>query len=359
MEFLQLFSNVFYIFLAILVLLFMVTIHELGHYVAGKILKFKILEFSIGFGPVLYKRKSKKTGELFLIKLIPLGGYCAFDGEDEEKNNPEAFNNQKPWKRIIVLVSGVFMNFLFSVLLAVIIFATVGMYFPSVSEVLPDSDTVISEEYKLKEGDIILAVDGNYLYLNGDLKTELNKFEDNDIINVTVIRDNTRQNISIKKRNYLSTDNDGNDITATGLGILQGFDSYRLGFFESISKGIVYCFKMAGVILIFFGKLITGQLSFSQIGGPISTIGITVEVAKQGFRPLLEITTLIGVNLAVFNILPIPALDGSRVVFTAIEWIRKKPIKREIEGKIHFVGLLVLFGFVILADVFHILGNIF
>lgn len=357
MGIIQMFSNVGYIFIAILVLLFMVTVHELGHYIAGKLLNFKINEFSIGFGKALYKRTSPKTGEVFSIRLFPLGGFCAFEGEDEDKENNQAFNNQKPWKRIIVLLAGVFMNFVFALLIAVIVFASVGMYFPSVREVYPDSGLPVAEEFKLKEGDIILAVDGNYLYLNGDLGAALNNIESGKLFEVTVIRDGQKQNVTAVKRNFVAKDQNGEEQVSNGLGIWPGSEIYKLGFFEAFGRGIAYCFRMAGVILGFFGKLITGQISLNQIGGPISTIDYTAQVARMGLRPLMEIVTLIGVNLAVFNLLPIPALDGSRILFIIIEWIRKKPVKRELEGKIHFIGLMLLFTFVILADIFHLFSR--
>ena len=107
--------NFLYILLAIAVLLVLITVHELGHYVAGKILGFKINEFAIGFGPALYKRVNKKTGEVFSIRVLPLGGYCAFEGEDEDNPSKDAFNNKAPWRRLIVLVSGVLFNFVFGI----------------------------------------------------------------------------------------------------------------------------------------------------------------------------------------------------------------------------------------------------
>jgi regulator of sigma E protease len=356
---LNIFSNGFYIFVAILVLMLMVMVHELGHYVAGKALNFKINEFSIGFGKVLYKRVSEKTGEAFLIKLFPLGGYCAFEGEDADKDEPRAFNNQKPWKRIVVLLSGVVMNFITAFIIAVAVFSTVGMYYPSVSKVFPDAiGETADESLKLKQDDIILAVNGKTLYLNGDLKLALDAIDINNPFTVTVVRNGVKQDVTVIKRNYLSEDDEGNSKIYVGLGILQDFASYRLGFFEAFSKGMVYCIRMAGVILGFFGQLITGQIGLNEIGGPISTIDYTAQVAKMGLRPLMDITTLIGVNLAVFNLLPIPALDGSRILFIIIEWIRKKPVRREIEGRIHFAGFLFLIGFVILADLLHIFRGV-
>lgn len=364
------FSNILYILAAVMVLMFMVTVHELGHYVAGKIFKFKILEFSIGFGPALFKRTSKKTGEIFSIRAIPLGGYCAFGEDDEtDPDDPQAFNNQHPAKRIAVLLSGVAMNFAASLLIAIMVFISAGMFFPSVGSVLPDdvNSAPTDPVFVLKEGDTILAINGRFLYINGDLQSALSGIETGKTFTANIVRDGVRMNVPLVKRAYnhydqdspgqIAKDGEGNAIKSEGLGITQSYTSYNLGFWESIEKGFNYCFKMAGVILSFFGKLITGQIGLEGVGGPVTTIETTANIARLGFRPLVEIVVLIGVNLAVFNILPIPALDGMRIVFTVIEWIRKRPIKRSVEAMIHLGGLIFLFGFVILADLLHIFGG--
>lgn len=358
-------SSIFYIFVALLVLLFMITVHELGHYLAGKALGFKINQFSIGFGKALFSRTSKKTGEKFAIRLIPLGGFCEFEGEDESGNvNPQAFNNQKPWKRIIVLLAGAFFNFVVSILIVILVMLFAGMYFPSVdktySQSLVDLDGnvnkyVVNENDLLQKDDIIIEVGGNFLYLNGDLTKELSKYEVGKPIEVTIVRDGVRQQVTCYKGYFTAPDADGKQVTYVGLGIGQGFKSYHLPFFETIGKSFVYSFKIAWTILSFFGQLITGQIGFKGIGGPVATIGLTAEVARSGFRNLIDIVALIGINLAVFNVLPFPALDGARVVFVGIEWVRKKPIKREIEAKIHMFGLIILFSFVIVADIFYML----
>lgn len=488
--------TILYIFLAVLVLLFMITVHELGHYLAGKALGFKIKQFSIGFGPAIFKRKSKKNGQIFAIRVFPLGGFCEFEGEDEAGNSsPEAFNNQKPWKRIIVLFSGAFANFIISILIVILVFSIGGMHFPSVAKnyeqsyvdldgnkIKQTSELFVKEEERLKEGDIILEVGGKFQYLNTDLGKALSKFDVGENIPVTVIRDGKRIEVLSKKgyfvqpgydriesdkdvplykdKNILSEqlsmlkhkqqigiiEKDGDfyyvriiinekecrgyvevkyinyipmgtikgdikdkktplyksenvlseqllmlpsgqqvdilekgdgfwriettlnnkeysgyvraeDVTDAfiGLGIGQGAEVYRLPFFESLGRGFVYSFKMSWEMLSILGKLVTGQIPFTDVGGPIATIGLTAEVARSGFRNLVDIIALIGINLAIMNILPIPSLDGARMVFVGIEVIRKKPVKREIEAKIHMWGIIILFTFVILADVFYLI----
>ncbi|MBQ2711842.1 MAG: site-2 protease family protein, partial [Clostridia bacterium] len=158
-----------------------------------------------------------------------------------------------------------------------------------------------------------------------------------------------------QKREYQSTvEDEAGNVTvqkAWGFGIMQSYTAYHLGFFESIGRSVSYCLRMGWVILGTVGQLITGQLGLDAVGGPLTTIGMTAEVARSGFRYFLDIVVMIDVNLAVMNLLPIPALDGCRIIFTAIEWIRRKPVNRKVEAIVHTVGLLLLFGFVILADI--------
>lgn len=368
--------SILYILLAILVLLFMVTVHELGHYVSGKLLGFRINEFAIGMGPAIFSR-TRKNGEKFSIRVLPLGGFCAFDGEDEEASDPACFNNQKPWKRIIVLVSGAFMNFLVAMLIIINIFLFAGMYFPKINMLLPDFSTTDQVTSPLQAGDIIFEINGRDMYLSNDMSVALASVKEDEKFDITVVRNG--EIITIKdvvKRAYsayqvdaetgefvrdedgnyvLAHDDSGNLIESYGLGIYQGYESFKFGFFETLGRSFVYAFRMAGVILSTLGQLITGGLGLKDIGGPITTITMTAEIARSGLRNFLDIVALIGVNLAVFNLLPIPALDGSRVVFTVIEWIRGKPINRKVEAIINAVGLVLLLGFVIVADIYQLI----
>ena len=357
---------------AILALLFMITVHEFGHYLAGKKLGFAIEEFAVGFGPKLFSRR-RKSGELFSLRLIPLGGYCAFAGEDADAEDPRAFNNQKPWKRLIVQFAGAFTNFVVSLLLVILLFLLGGIYFPSVGQVLPDADLSGGATSDLREGDLLVEINGNFLYLNGDLATQLSRIGEDEPFSVRIIRDGQSMTLEgLTKRAYVTLDEEGEivwqtdengdfvldengekiPVTGFGLGILQSSGIGRLGFFESIGRAFIYAFRLGWAILGVLGQLITGALGLNAVGGPVTTIAMTAEIARTGFRNFMEIVCLLGVNLAVFNLLPIPALDGSRMIFTTIEWIRGKPVKRSVEAAIHTVGLLALFAFVIVADVY-------
>ena len=441
------------VLLAILILLAMITIHEFGHYIAGKILKFKIDEFSVGFGPALFKKKGKKSGELFAVRLLPLGGYCAFHGEDgldeeeeptplppstgggeeelplggelspqateegtskaegvrpetqsascppESPRHPErsegspqtqstkrlhytddgSFTNMKPWKRIIVLVAGATMNYLLALLLILICFLSYGQTMLAVYKM---EDGGYDAEYSLQDCDILLKAEGKDLYLTTDIAKALNGKKKGDLVELYVSRaiglkwvdvgegnlvpkcdDREKMTVKIMLRDDVTVKNSEDlDPVWRALGIAcqktEEGETYmlasglqELGFFEAVGRSFVYSFKLAGSIFKVIGELFTGKLGINTLGGPVTTVRLTSEIATQGIRNFLEIAALIGVNLAVFNLLPIPALDGSKVVFTVIEWIRGKPISRKIEAIIHAVGFVLLIGFAILVDV--------
>lgn len=354
------------VLLAILILLAMITVHEFGHYVAGKIFHFKINEFAIGFGPALFKHK-KKNGELVSVRCLPLGGYCAFEGEDSDNPHPDAFNNKKPWQRIIVLFAGAFMNYLLALLLIVISFSACGQLL-LMTFVEPAADPAYNE-YSLQDKDIIISCEGKDIYLTTDLMDALEGKKQGDLVKFTLSREEEGKRTIQAVQVMLRADADFADLTDTktlwdALGIQKVYAedgetySYRIyttafkgfGFFETIGRSFVYSFRIGGTIFKVLGQLLTGNLGLDAFGGPVSTIKITSQIASRGFQQFLEISAFIGVNLAVFNLLPIPALDGSKIVFTVIEWIRGKPINRKVEAVIHAVGFVLLLGFAVLVD---------
>lgn len=398
---------VLYIVLAIVLLLFMVLIHEFGHYCAGRALGFKIDEFSVGFGKAIIS-KTNKRGEKISLRLFPLGGYCAFAGEDGEGDG--AFTKQAPWKRIIVFLAGVTFNFLTAIIFSIILLCAVGYDIPQFKEYVNSTsgieykvndktyyyqinDNALPNNYRtswntyLQEDDVIFAIDGvqiDFAYsknfndiiqfyandLNAWIKqndgNSLNNYSKNHdgngdgSVTLTIRRDGQyiEQKVPLIY-SVLTTDKEGNEIAQIDgkqvyvLSLGLNCQAYRHTFWEALSRCVSFSFGLAWVVLKSLWQLLTFQVSIKQIGGPITTISTIASFAQQNFSTILVLIPLLSANLAVFNALPFPALDGSHVLFTGIEWIRKKPINRKIENIIHTVGLAILFGFVIIVDILH------
>lgn len=364
-------TTIGYIALALLVLLVMITIHEAGHYTMGKIFKFKITEFAIGFGKAIFK-KTLKSGEVFSIRIIPLGGYCAFAGEDEDDADPDAFNNKAPWKRLIVQVGGVLFNFLSAIIFSFILLLAFGYDIPRVSEV----NSKYQDPTVLKNYDVVREIDNKAVnFVTGDTANSLlNNYyrsmtteEKNDFVAVEI------DGKEYKKYNSLqmSVERDGKmeDIVVnfyvhsktvdgkTSEEIFVGFSTepYKHSFVEALARCVPLTAGFAWQVLSFFGQLFTGGIGLNDIGGPFTTISTIAEYSQANIANLFVFLPFIAANLAVFNILPIPALDGARMVFTTIEWIRGKPVNRKVEGYIHMAGLIILFALVLFVDFYHII----
>lgn len=360
---------VLYILLAIVILLFMVLIHEFGHYIAGKILKFKITEFSVGFGFPIFSKVNKKTGERFSLRIFPLGGYCAFDGEDDAEDSD--FNRQKPWKRIIVFLAGVTANFLTAIIFSWILLCTMGYDIPKIDRVNS------AYENPFEVGDVITHIDGKkidfafggqYVNLVNDVKAEAKEFykthdDENFTFKMTVQRKGRKvvlDNVVVYE--VTEENSKGEEYLAYYIGLESGKDetpctsAYKFGFLEGFCRSFEMAFGFAWVVLKSLWLLITNLANkeiMSQAGGTIATISMMATMAQQSMSYLLILIPVIAANLAVFNLLPFPALDGSHVLFTLIEWIRGKPINRKVESMIHFIGICILFAFVILIDILH------
>ncbi len=350
------------VLLALVILLAMICVHEFGHFVAGRILKFKINEFSIGFGPALFKRKGKKRGTLFSVRLIPLGGYCSFEGESDDEPDPNSFNSKRPWQRIIVLISGALMNYLLALLLIIIGFFSFGQPCYKMNAVAESADYPAA--YSLQQDDVIVGANGKTIYFVTDIMTALRGKAAGDTVTFDVLRggEKTAQEVTLRGDcDFKNSSDTGKLWRALGAGTYEGDDgnlywavsgeNVRFAFFPTLGRSFVYSFKTVGTIFKVLGELFTGNLGLNSFGGPLTTIKVTSEVASQGFQSFLQIAAYIGVNLAVFNLLPIPALDGSKVIFCLIEWIFKKPVPRKVEAIIHTVGLVLIIGFAVLVDI--------
>lgn len=389
----------FYVLLAIIILLVMIVIHELGHYTAGKILKFKIDEFSVGFGPKLLQKTNKKSGEKFTLRLIPLGGYCAFSSDyneemlektdkaispfegdlpadntdsdtldvpdvtSTEKNQNrakgflhgmasegKAFESEKPWKRIIVLVAGAGFNFVSAIIFSFICILAVGFYVPEVNDIMTDGNgTPYNAE--LQKNDIIMAVDGKEISIMNTFDEMMAAYDAGDTVNLTVKRDGEIKIITVKKKVISDKDEDGNTYTYEGYGFKRNNVAIKAGVGNSLKYCVPYTGKLSWQIIGSFGQLITGKVPITDVTGPVGTIGMIADYSSRDWTFILMLLPLIASNLAIFNLLPIPALDGAKIIFTAIEWVRGKPVKRKVEEMIHGIGMIVLLAFVVIIDI--------
>ena len=396
-----------YIILAIVILLLMIVIHEFGHYLAGKILKFKINEFSVGFGPKIFSKK-KQNGEVFSLRLIPLGGYCAVEGEiasgedilapgkdktDGGKKDalPEAspqqasdsaaayptpaeqtgapvtagarsFLEEKPWKRIIVLLSGGVANLLSAIVFSLIFIWAIGFTVPTVSKVYTDADGVAFNP--LEEGDVVRAVNGREIGVMNSYDDLIADVEENDSVTLTVERGGELLTVNVTKKHIVTeTVNEETgepetlDYVGFGYASLYDFEDVGLGY--ALKYCVPYMFKLSWLILGTFGDLVVGKIPITDLAGPAGTIALMADLAKANWRNILILLPLIASNLGIFNLLPIPALDGSKVVFTAIEWIRGKPINQKVENTIHTVGIILLLAFVVVLDLWRFIAPLF
>ncbi|GHU99378.1 zinc metalloprotease [Clostridia bacterium] len=397
------------IFIAVLVLLAMITIHELGHFTAGKLLKFKINEFAVGMGPKILSKKGK-DGVTYSLRAFPLGGFCAFEGEDgkdypehtsggdEDPWRPRSgnFTEQKPWKRIVVLAMGALFNIFSGLIFSFIVLLAVGNTYkttgiqvaevfaketrPEITFVAPDAPEPDDNPNRdrLFAGDIIVMVNDSRIKTSADLSAALERIGIGAPFSMTLMRGGAEMTEEgFRKFTYKQTQEKQSvftcagrsaateEVTIVGLGIsLQSFyrqndgvlTPYKQDYnvWTALGDTVPYTLKMAGLILSSLGQLFTSATGIRQVGGTITTVAVIGQMTVASFSNLLFLLPLLAVNLGIFNLLPIPALDGSRIVFCIIEWIRGKPVKRSVEAWIHAVGLFVLIGFIILADILQI-----
>lgn len=366
---------ILYILLAIAILMFLILVHELGHYIAGRILNFKITEFSIGFGKAIFSKENKR-GEKISLRIIPLGGYCAFAGESDENAEPQPgdFNTFAPWKRIIVFLAGITMNFIVAIIFSFIALVSIGgrdvVKIQSVTQ-----DATYSSSIAFKEGDVVYEIDGQKLDIA--FGTSLQEAKASVLVKAQdyVKKETENGNSEAKIEDYTFTarvrhsdgqyevldnvrlfetvqqDSNGKEVKGYVLGIT--FEYYVCSFGEALERCWSYSFGLSWMVLKSLWQLITFQVPITEIGGTITTVTLMAENTKANPASLLLLIPLISANLGVFNLLPFPALDGSHVVFTLIEWIRKKPINRKVENMIHFVGICILFAFVVIVDILH------
>jgi len=321
---------------AIFVIALMIIAHEFGHFFVGRSCGMAIDKFAVGFGPKLAKWNKKDTE--FSIRLLPIGGFCLFRGEDANSDDPLAFNNQKPWKRFLTLLAGPTANFIFAMILAIVFLFAYG---DSRSVVYEVPEGTPAYEYGIQPGDVITQYEKDKIVFSVDMSYAMYRFSDDQVLDITVDRDGEALSFSIPKEYNEETDS-----------YLAGFtftqEPVSFNFLQSIQYSFKWLVSIVKQMLgVLFG-LFTGTTNTADMGGIVGAVDVMRQAFFVSFGAVLEISALISVNLAVINLLPLPALDGGRIVFVGIEGIFKKPVDREVEGTVHGIGMVLLFGLMIL-----------
>lgn len=332
------------ILLTLLLFAVVIFVHEGGHLLCAKLCGIYVEEFSVGMGPLLYSFKKGET--VYSLRLLPIGGYCAMPGEDGESEHPNGFDKKSVPQRMLVIAGGALFNIIFALLL----FAGVYMYIGTPS----DESLVggVQEGYPaytsgLQEDDRITAINGEPVEKWDEMTGYIQNSVGEELL-LTVDRDGEIMEIAITPV--------ANESGVGVIGILGARES--MSFFEGMKTGIIQTYTLTKTILITLWQMITGAIGI-ELSGPVGVGHAVSQVVTYGFVNYLIFVAAISVNLGVMNLLPLPALDGSRLVFLALEGIRRKPISAQVEGTIHFVGfalLMVLFVVITYFDITRIFG---
>ncbi len=325
------------ILLALLLFGFLIFIHEFGHYIMARIFNVRILEFSIGMGPKLFSRTSKKTKIAYSLRALPIGGFVAMDGEDTESEDENAFYKKPVWQRILVTAAGAFMNFLVGVLVMGILVSTQKVL-PSnvIGEFAYDENGVCyAESAGFELGDEITSVGGTRVHIANETIYEIMR-RGIDPLDVTVRRNG--EEVTLEDVTFQ---------TLTDSGIRYGMIDFKV-LPETRTVGVVikhaFYRSVSNIKMIWESlyDLLRGRYGLEAVSGPIGVTKALGEAAREGTADFVNLGVIISLNLGVTNLLPLPALDGGRLLFQFIELIRRKPVKREIEGYVHFAGLVLL-----------------
>ncbi len=334
--------KVLYVILAILIFGVLILIHEGGHFLFARLFKVTVREFSIGMGPAIFSRKSKKTGIAYSLRLIPFGGYVSMVGEDEESDDENAFYKKPVWQRIIITAAGAAMNVIAGVLVMTILLSTTMTLGSTVIHSFQEEN--ISAESGLCVGDSIVKVEKTRVYTSNELVYEISR-KGYQPIDLTVVRGG--ETLVLEDVSFPLTEESGVTFGQPDFYVLA--EEKTVG---SVLKHSV-CISWSTIKMVWESlyDLLSGRYGFNAVSGPVGVTEAMTEAAEQSAADFFYLAVVITMNLGVMNLLPLPALDGGRLVFLIIEGIRRKPLSRNVEGYIHFAGfaLLMILMVVIMA----------
>jgi len=337
-------SRIIYILISLFILGFIVTAHEFGHYLVGRLCGIGITEFSIGFGPKIFGFKRK--GIKYSLRIIPLGGFCAFVGEDEDNPAPNAMNKMPVWKRFLTVASGPAMNFVLAFIFCAILLG--GFYYaenlPRIDIIYPETPAAASE---LQPGDIVTEVNGESIPFSGsgmELARSIIRSADPSLpITLTIDRDGSMTEIAITPAKFVD---EASGQESYQIGIAFGGRRYTLG--EALSGSFGYMVDFTRAMVNSLKDLIFRGIGTEDVMGPVGIISfVSDQVSSDRLYGVVNLIFFLSLNLGIMNLLPLPGLDGGRLIFLIIEGIRRKPIPPEKEGMVHAAGLILLMSLVV------------
>lgn len=347
------------IIIAILVFGLIIFIHELGHFVAAKLCKVKVDQFALGMGPAIFKFQKGET--LYALRLFPFGGYCSMEGENDESDNERAFCNKKVWQRILIVCAGAFMNLVLGFIVVMVMISTQDAI--TSNQISWFADDAVSNQNGLELGDKIKSINGMHIFSEVDMSYQLQSDEDG-VFDFTVERNG--ETVELKNVKFALDETENGNVLHLDFKV-NPIDITPLSVCEYSAKTSV---SYARLVLVSLKDLVLGKYKINDLSGPVGIVSVMSEVvgANAGssgidwyslLQQLLSLAALITINVGIFNLLPLPALDGGRLIFLIIEAIRRKPVPAKYEGYVHAAGfalLMLLMVYITAHDIFKLFG---
>ncbi len=351
-------NTILFVLLALLILGICIFVHEFGHYIAARICGITVVEFAVGMGPAVVKWRRKDID--YSIRAFPIGGFCSFVGEnaDDEADDPRNMNLQPAWKRLIMTVAGPLMNGVLALVMSVVLMSAIGEYV-IVNRIETVTAGSPAQAVGIAVGDEIVGVGGvRYdsveeisaaIAQTGDAEVELTVLRGDDALELTVGKQYDEES-----GRYL-------------MGVTFGTERVRMGLFKAIGNSFAYCAELLKVMVQTLGQLFTSKEVLDSVAGPVGTVSMVTELSQasfaqsfaEGMTMLINLLVIISMNLGLMNLLPLPALDGGRAVLLIIETVTGKHLSRKAEAIVHFAGLVVLLGVILVItgrDILRLFG---